>query len=102
MAKPELKNWTLSQYNEGTKQQLDYYIDENNCKIGDKAYMYCHNDNKYIEMEIVDRVDRLTDMEYYDNLGENELIRIEDKCNADTSAEFITDKNCYLICFRYI
>jgi hypothetical protein len=39
----------------------------------------------------------------YDYLVENEdvLLDGEDKFNADTSAEFIMDNDCYLVWFKY-
>ena len=40
-------------------------------------------------------------IEYYDSLDENVLLDGEDKYSADTSAEFITDNDCYLVWFKY-
>ena len=37
-----LNDWAVSSYNEDTKEQIDYYIDESKCNVGDKAYMYRH------------------------------------------------------------
>ena len=53
MTREELKDWILSEYNEDTEDQLDYYINENKCNVGSKAYRYSHLDNELIEMEIV-------------------------------------------------
>lgn len=97
----ELKNWTLSEYNEGTEDQLDYYINENACKEGDKAYLYSHTDDTWQEMTIIRLIIRSDDMEYYDNLDEDILLSGEEEYKADTSAEFITDNNCYLVWFTY-
>ena len=93
------KNWTLSDYDE-----LDYYINEYKCNVGDKAYMYSYEEEELTEMEIVHVIFRSDDSEYYDALLENEdvLIDGEDKYNADTSAEFITDNDCYMVWFKYI
>ena len=52
MTREELKNWELSEYNEDTDEQLDYYINERQCDIGDKAYLYSHEDYELTEMEI--------------------------------------------------
>ena len=48
----DLKDWSLSQYNENTEYQLDYYINESKCKIGDTAYLYSHLFNELWEMKI--------------------------------------------------
>ena len=103
MTREDLKNWALSEYNEDTEEQLDYYINEYKCDIGNKAYLYSHEDDELTEMEIVHIVSRMDDMELYDELLENEdvLLDGEDEYNADTSAEFITDNNCYLVWFKY-
>ena len=99
----ELKNWTVSEYNEGTKDQLDYYINENKCNVGDKAYLYSHADKELTEMEIVHVISRTENMKRYDELIKNDdvLIDGEEEYKADTSAEFITDNDCYLIWFKY-
>lgn len=100
----ELNNLALSEYNEGTEDQLDYYINEMHCDIGDKAYLYSHDDKTLTEMEIVHIIARSDDREFYDNLDENVLYENEREIayNADTSAEFITDNDCYLVWFKYI
>ena len=41
-------------------------------------------------------------MEYYDDLDEDVLIDGETEYGADTSAEFITDNDCYLVWFKYV
>jgi hypothetical protein len=99
--KDTLKNWTVSEYNEGTEDQLDYYINEKECEIGNKAYLYSHANDEYTEMEIVYIIARTDDSNFYDSLDPDALLDGEDKYNADTSAEFITDDNCYLVWFRY-
>ena len=93
------KNWSLSDYDE-----LDYYISERKCNIGDKAYLYDHEEEELTEMEILHIICRSDDSDYYDNLLENEdvLLDGEDEYNADTSAEFITDNDSYLVWFKYI
>jgi hypothetical protein len=102
MTREELRNWALSEYNENTENQLDYYINERKCDVGDKAYLYSHANEELIEMEIVKIFARSEDMEDYDELGEDVLLDGEDEFNADTSAEFITDNDCYLVWFRYV
>ena len=77
------KNYTVSSYNEGTCEQIDYYINENTCENNDIAYRYLHENDKVEAMKIV-------------------LLDGEDDYDADTSAEFITDNDCYLIWFKYI
>lgn len=99
----ELQNLILSEYNEGTEDQLDYYINGMKCDIGDEAYLYSHADKELTKMEIIHIIYRKGDMDYYDKLIENEdvLIEGEDKYEADISAEFITDDDCYLVWFKY-
>lgn len=97
-----LKNWALSEYNEGTEEQLDYYINERECDVEDKAYLYVHAEDKLVEMEIIKTIARSDDAEYYDSMNEDVLLDGENKYKADTSAEFITDNDCYLVWFKYI
>ena len=102
MTREKLKNWTLSEYNENTDEQLDYYINEAHCSVGDRAYLYSHEEDEIIKMEIIKIVSRSDDIEDYDNLSEDVLLDGENEYNADTSAEFITDDNCYLVWFKYV
>lgn len=102
MIQKDLENWNLSEYNEDTNEQLDYYIDERNCNVGDKAYLYLHEENRLIEMKIVNVICRSDNEEDYDNWDEDVLLDGEDKYGADTSAEFITDNDCYLVWFKYM
>ena len=103
MTREELKNWALSEYNEDEEDQLDYYINERKCDVGDKAYLYSHEDNELVEMEIIHIIARSDDMNYYNELLETDvLLDGEDEYNADTSAEFITDNDCYLVWFKYV
>ena len=97
-------NWIVSEYNEGTDEQLDYFINERQCNDGDTAYVYSHEDNQLNELQIVKLVSRISDIEVYDKLVENEdvLLDGESKYNADTSAEFVTDNDCYLVWFKYV
>ena len=99
----ELKNWTVSEYNEETEDQLDYYINENKCAVGDKAYLYSHAEKELTELEIIHIISRTENMKHYDELikNENNLIDGEEKYKADTSAEFITNNDCYLVWFKY-
>lgn len=103
MTREELnKGYVLSEYNEGTEEQLDYYIDERACNKGDSAYLYSHEDNEIRRMEIVEVICRSDNRKFYDGLSEDVLLLGEDKYDADTSAEFITDHDCYLVWFRYV
>lgn len=99
-----LRNWALSEYNEDTEDQLDYYINERKCDVGDKAYLYSHEDKELTEMEIIYIIERSNDMDYYDELlsDEDVLLNGEYEHDADTSAEFITDNDCYLVWFKYV
>lgn len=105
MTREELnKNWFLSDYNVDTDDQMDYYINERMCEIGDKAYLYDHAENELIEMEIIHIIRWTDDAKYYNKLLENEdvLLEGEDEYEADTSAEFITDNDSYLVWFKYV
>ena len=46
----------------------------------------------------------MDNIELYDSQLEDEDILLdgEEEYNADTSAEFITDHDCYLVWFRYV
>lgn len=94
----------LSEYNEGTEEQIDYYVSVYNCKVGGEAYMYSHADDSTMELEVIHVVRRSDDVKFYDELSENENVLIEGeyKYHADTSAEFITEDDCYLIWFQYL
>ena len=104
MTREKLKTWELSEYNKNTEDQLDYYINERKCEVGDKAYLYSHEKNEFTEMEIVKIISRVDDNNIYDELLKTEdvLLNGEEQYNADTSAEFITDNNCYLVWFKYV
>jgi hypothetical protein len=97
-----LKNWTRSSYFEDTEDQIDFYINEGQCEVGDRAYLYDHSDDALTEMEIIHIISRMDDMEHYDNLDDDILIKGEENFGADTSAEFITDNDCYLVWFKYV
>ena len=98
------KSWCISSYEEDSPEHLDYYLNENACGAGDVAYLYsCENDT-LSEMKIVHVVKRSSDPELYDELikNPNVLVEGEDTYGADTSAEFITDDNSYLVWFKYV
>ena len=97
----EFVGWQMSSYNENTQDQLDFYMSENECELGDTAFLYSHEDNTLSVMEIANIIVRSNDTEYYDNLSEYVLVHSEGKYNADRSAEFITDNDCYLVWLRY-
>lgn len=98
------RNWTVSSYNEDTDDQLDYYIKPHHSAVGDKAYLYNHEEEELTEMEIIYIIRRMDDPALYDYLVEDEdvLLDGEGRLNADTSAEFIMDNDCYLVWFKYI
>lgn len=95
--------WIVSSYNEDTEEQLDYYINENDCNVGDKAYLYNHEDGKLTEIEIVHIIYKMHNPELYNELLKNEDVLVDGEYlhKADTSAEFITDSDCYLVWFKY-
>ena len=97
------QNLTVSEYNEDTKEQLNYYLDEANCNVGGKAYLYAYEDQTITEMTILHIISRKDDSKTYDKLIQDDdcLVDGETLYEADTSAEFITDTNCYLIWFKY-
>lgn len=99
------KKFFRSDYNEGTEDELSYYIDIQKHKIGDTGYLYLHQEKSITEMSIVHIITNKTiPINMYDRLIENDdvLINGEEKYNADTSAEFITDDECMLIWFRVV
>ena len=101
MKRNELVNWSVSSYNEGTDDQLDYFINERKCEVGDKAYLFSHDDKELTEMEIVHIEVRSNDIHYYDSLGDDVLCEREEGREADSRAEFITDNDCYCVWFKY-
>lgn len=105
MTRKELElDWEVSSYNEDTDCQLDYYMDSRKNNIGDTAYLYDHSTGNLVEMEIINIIPRSENPKYYDELVENNdcLIDGEVEFEADTSAEFIVDWDCYLVWFKYI
>ena len=98
------ENWAVSSYDEDTMCQIDYYIDEGNCSVGNKAYMYSHLDEELVEMEIVHIIAQSNDFNLYNELLEDDdvLVNGEDEYGADCSAEFITDKDSYLVWFKNV
>ena len=60
--------------------------------------------DKVEAMKIIHVIKRSNNFNEYDKLLENDdvLLDGEDDYDADTSAEFITDNDCYLIWFKYI
>ena len=94
------QNYIASSYNKDTDEQLDYYIDERNCNIGDIAYLYSHEDKEAIKMKIIKIICRSDNVDYYDRLiSDNDvLLNGEDKYHADTSAEFGGDQMVAVWC----
>lgn len=104
MTLQEIKNkFTVSEYNKDTEDQLDYYINERDCEIGSIAYLYDHCEKELTKMNIVDVIKRSDNIEKYDKLIEDDdvLLDGEIRLYCDTSAEFITDNDCYLVWFIY-
>lgn len=96
------ENYTVSSYNEDTKEQLDYYINEKDCSVGGIAYLYSHVDRQLTKMQIIKIICRSKNPDYYDSLTATDtLLDGEVKYGADTSAEFITEKDSHLVWFRY-
>lgn len=100
----DLKNWTMSSYDDDSEIRVNYYINERKISVGDDAYVYYHKTSRLYPMEIVEIISRSDDARYYDSLIEDSdvLIKGEDFYRADASAEFITDNDCYLVWFNYI
>ncbi|MBE6880392.1 MAG: hypothetical protein E7490_06125 [Ruminococcaceae bacterium] len=98
------ENWAVSSYDEDTMCQIDYYIDEDNCDVGSKAYMYSHLDEELVEMEIVHIIALSNDFDLYNELLEDDdvLVNGEEEYGADCSAEFITDNDSYLVWFKNV
>lgn len=98
----DLSGWLLSEYNENTNEQLDYYLNPDKCNVGDAAYLYSHEDQETTELEILKIVSRSEDPHMYDKLLEHEDILLDGEAlyEADTSAEFISDNNSYLVWFK--
>lgn len=99
------EDWILSEYNENTEEQLDYYLNYKKHEKGDKAYLYYHADKEFVEMEIVHIINRSDDIPNYDAICascNNILLDGECKYSADTSAEFIWGEDSCLVWFKYI
>ena len=98
------QNWEVSSYNEDTDEQLDFYIDEQNNHTGDTAYLFSHEDGELHLLQIANIIARSNDAAAYDKLLEEDdvLCRLEDEHGADYGAEFITNNDCYLVCFKEV
>lgn len=99
------KKFFRSDYNEGTEDEMNYYISVENRNVGDIGYLYSHQDESIIKMTIVHIItNKSISIDMYNRLIEDDdvLIKGEEKYNADTSAEFITDDECMLIWFRVV
>lgn len=103
MKREELKAWAFTEYNENTSDHIEFYLNEVKCNVGDTAYIYSHENDQLRELEIVFIIRRSAIPDLYDSfiLADDVLLRGERMHNADTSAEFITDKDCYLVWFNY-
>ncbi len=98
------ENWTVSSYNEGTPEQIDYYMNEMCAFAGEKAYMYSHEDDKLCELEIVHIIASMDDANAYNKLIEDDdvLINGEEEYGADCSAEFNAMFSSYLVWFKNV
>ena len=97
----EMESMVESTYNEDTDSELDYYIKEPPA-IGDFAWLYAKEYDTVQKMRIKQVICRSDDVEAYDANSEDILINGESEYDADTSAEFITDNDSYLVWFDYI
>jgi hypothetical protein len=90
-----------SSYNENTDSELNYYIKEPPT-IGDIAWLYAKEYDTIQKMRIKQVICRSDDVKAYDTSSEDVLTDGESKYDADTSAEFITDNDSYLVWFDYM
>lgn len=97
----EMESMVESAYNEDTDSELDYYIKEPPT-IGDFAWLYAKEYDTVQKMRIKQVVCRSDDVEAYDANSEDILIDGESEYDADTSAEFITNNDSYLVWFDYM
>ena len=104
MFKPELNGYTVSSYNEGTDEQIDYYINECDCGTGSAVFMYSHEDNELFELYIARAISRSIDPELYSLLIANDEVLIDGGgiFNADCGVELISDNDCYLVWFNHV
>ena len=98
------QNWEVSSYDEDTDEQLDFYIDKQNNHTGDTAYLFSHEDGELHLLQIAHIITRSSDAAAYDKLlaEDDVLCRLEDEHGADYGAEFITNNDCYLVCFKEV
>ena len=96
------KDWISSSYEEGTEEQVDFFLNINQHNIGDIAYVYTAVDDELNKLKILDLCDRSTNQNKYDCLSDVILDEKAEELNADISAEFITDDNCYLVWFKTV
>lgn len=96
--------WACTSYNEDSADELCYYLDESACAVGDTAYLYGKEDDELIKLEILNIIKRNDNIAYYDDLVLNNdvLIDGEQEYGADSSAEFITDNDSYLVWFKHV
>lgn len=97
----EIESMVESSYNEDTDSELDYYIKEPPT-IGDIAWLYAKEYDTVQKMRIKQVIRRSDDVEAYDANSEDILIDGESEYDADTSAEFITNNDSYLVWFDYM
>lgn len=75
-----------------------FYIKQGNVAFGDTGYM--KRDREIHKLKILNCVKRSDNPCKYDRLPEDVLLTMETNCNADTSCEFISAADCYLIAFK--
>lgn len=75
-----------------------FYVKQGNVAFGDTGYV--KRDGEIHKLKILNCVKRSDNPRKYDNLSEDVLLTMETNCNADTSCEFISNDNCYLIAFK--
>lgn len=82
-------------------ETVEYCIDEANCNRGDIAYEIGFNECRFVNpLKIVKCIKRSDCKFLYDLADKDALVIGESKFKADCSAEFITDKDSYLVWFR--
>lgn len=94
--------WNSSEYTDANETTGSiYYFQERRCEPGNIGYLYSIDDDEISKLRIVNCIARSENPKEYDNYNEDILLDMEDLYEADTSCEFITDKDCYLVVFKY-
>lgn len=97
----DLEQMECSSYDEGKSDEHTFYMNERKCEIGNVGYLYDKAGDRFYKLKIVKTICRSDNAERYDNYSSDILVDNEDTYGADTSAEFITEHDCYLVWFVY-